>query len=384
MKDHLKKGMSVLLTASLACMVPLPALAEEPAEVREPSAQVVAEDTEMSAAIQELLTSSLKAGAAVDELSKATDGAVTVDFANLPEAPDDESWAVDAEEYLASLTAASPQPMAEDEEQVDLLDAQGSAVSYAIDRANWSVAKGRSSDLATEAVYMYISHYIDIGSNYWSAGSIDYLLDGPARSNVQPFFSQWLLKADRDTYSTYLNATGGTKHIAEIGNIAIGAAGIVGTAKDVYDAAGTLGQISEWGYRSKASVAGLSAVYDGAALSSDLADLKASIDTAMSNDPERKVSEIAAEYAANKDILTKYDQMAKEEMIGIVLGMAATAMLAGGPVGVIGAGAIGLVASAASVSLYMASDFYSYVAWLAMRYGWSSRYSMRLYEQLFG
>lgn len=384
MKDRLKKGICVLLAASLACMVPLPAFGEGSAEAGTQSVQAMTEDAEMSAAIQELLTSSFKAGAAVDELSKATDGAIVVDFSNLPEAPDDEAWVADAEKYLASLKAASPQSMAEDENQIDLLEAQGSAVSYAIDRAKWSVAKGRSSDLSSEAVYMYISHYIDIGSNYWSAGSIDYLLDGPARSNVQPFFSQWLLKADRDAYSTYINATSGTKYLAEIGDIAIGAAGIVGTAREVYAAAGTLGQISEWGYRSKASVAGLSVAYDGAALASDLADLQASIDTAMSNDPDRKVSEIAAEFAANKDILVEYDQMAKEEMIGIVMGMAATAMLAGGPVGVIGAGAVGLVASAASISLHMASDFYSYVAWLAMRYGWSSRYSMRLYEQLFG
>lgn len=162
MNNRIKMGVSVLLTASLTCMVPLPALAEEPAETREPSVQVMAEDAEMSAAVQELLTSSLKAGAAASELSKATDGAVTVDFANLPDTPDDESWVTDAEEYLASLTASSPQVMAEDEEQAILLEAQGSAVSYAINRANWSVAKGRSSDLATEAsktnVYLFRLH----------------------------------------------------------------------------------------------------------------------------------------------------------------------------------------------------------------------------------
>lgn len=71
-------------------------------------------------------------------------------------------------------------------------------------------------------------------------------------------------------------------------------------------------------------------------------------------------------------------------MVGVVFGMGAAALLAGAPVGVLGAAATGLVASAASIPLHMASDFYSYVAWLAMRYSWSSRYSMRLYENLFG
>lgn len=388
MKDQMKKGISVLLTASLACMVPLPALAEEskvlPAPgVADTSAMVVAEDAEMDAAVQELIASSFKAGAAVDELSKATGGAMAIDFADLPQAPNDEAWIKDAEAYLDSLAASSPQTSA-DEAQSSEMDAQSEAVSYALACAEWSVREGRSNDIASEAVYMYISHYIDVGSNYWSAGSVDYLLDGPARSDVQPFFCKWLQPADREVYATYINATGGTKHLAEIGNIAIGAAGIVGTANDVRRAASSLGKISEEGYRSSATVSMLSMTYDAATLSGDIGALADSISVAMSNDPERKVSEIAEDYIANSDILAKYDQEAKEAIAGIVLGMGAAALLAGAPIAAVGAGAVGLVASAASISLHMASDFYSYVAWLAMRYGWSTRYSMRLYENLFG
>lgn len=66
------------------------------------------------------------------------------------------------------------------------------------------------------------------------------------------------------------------------------------------------------------------------------------------------------------------------------MSMMASACLTGVAASAIGVGAIGLIAAAATISLYMASDIYSYVAWAGMRYGWSTRYSTRLYEQLFG
>lgn len=100
--------------------------------------------------------------------------------------------------------------------------------------------------------------------------------------------------------------------------------------------------------------------------------------------PGMTITELSNEYLESSEALSGYDEMARNSMLEIVFGAAASACLSGIAVAAVGAAAIGLVGAAATISLYMATDIYSYVAWAGMRYGWSTRYSMRLYEQLFG
>lgn len=353
--------------------------------VREPfSAFGLMGDVGRDAAVLELLTGSLKAGVAAKNLETTTKGALKVDFANLEQPPNDQAWIVDALEYVDGLVSATPQILADDAQDGALMDAQGSAVDYAVRLALWSVSEGRSSDLSSEAVYMYMSHYVDVGSNYWSAGSLEYLLDGERKSNTEPFLSQWLQKADRDAYATYLSTTSGTKQLAKIGDIAAGMLGLKGTATEVRAAAESVNRLAYAGNVCKATFASLSTAYDAGTMANDLAEFMDVVSVDRSNDPYRKVSQLKKDYLENNNVFSKYDEMAKDQLIGIGLGVLAGGALAGGPVGALGAAAVGIVSSAATISLYMASDIYSYVAWVGMRYGWSTRYSMRLYEKLFG
>lgn len=243
---------------------------------------------------------------------------------------------------------------------------------------------GRTNDLESEATYMYMSNYIDFGSNYWNAGGLDYLTSGAARSNTQPFLSQWLLSADRDAYKTYINTTNGTKQLAKVGGMAINIKNLVDEGKNLASAATNLDRTAAAVKRSSAVLAVIIAGYDGAKVTSDLKSLWAQMQIDFETRPGMTITELSDEYLESSEALSGYDEMTRNSMLEIALGAAASACLSGVAVAAVGAATIGLVGAAATISLYMASDIYSYVAWAGMRYGGSTRYSMRLYEQLFG
>lgn len=377
-----KAGLSVILTASIAIMVPIPAIADTADSAVQSEVAMLSDlDSARATEIQGFVSSSLKAGAAMGALEKETSGAVSIDFENLPNPAVDEAWLADAEKYLDDLLVSAPATYSVDDAT---MDAQAGAVAWAYDRAAWSYQKGRTSDLESEATYMYMSHYIDIGSNYWNAGGLDYLTSGAARSNTQPFLSQWLLPADRDAYKTYINTTSGTKQLAKVGGMAINIKNLVDEGKDLASAATNLDRTAAAAKRSSAVLAVINAGYDGVKVTGDLKSLWAQMQIDFETRPGMTITELSNEYLESSEALSGYDEMARDSMLEIVFGAAASACLSGVAVAAVGAAAIGLVGAAATISLYMASDIYSYVAWAGMRYGWSTRYSMRLYEQLFG
>lgn len=60
-------------------------------------------------------------------------------------------------DYLTSRNAYETTSSQNDE----LKAAEETAIAYAIDCAEWSVAQNRSNDISKEAEYMFVSHYID-------------------------------------------------------------------------------------------------------------------------------------------------------------------------------------------------------------------------------
>ena len=115
----------------------------------------------------------MKAGASANRLKEDSNGIIDIDYSSLPQSAFSSEWADSSMNCIESLISAVPQILS-DEDDDPLCGAQTNAMAYAVDRAKWSIGKGRASDLGSETVYMYLSHFIDVGDNYWTVGDMRY------------------------------------------------------------------------------------------------------------------------------------------------------------------------------------------------------------------
>lgn len=330
-----------------------------------------------------LVTSSLKAGSSANRLKSESGGVVNIDYSHLPQDSFATDWADSSLDCIESLLNAVPQALSENEDD-QLCDVQTSAIAYAVDRAQWSIGKGRASDLGQEAVYMYLSHFIDVGDNYWTAGNVSYLTSGPNRSDVQPYYAQWLQPSDRSSYSTYLRATTGTAKIGEIANVADGIfSGADFLKNDALRAARSLymaKDANELGRRTLGVMAEEQQLEDA---SNDLMELIGSFVDMVRANSDVQMDHLIESFRGKSGLEDKYNDITCDLAEGVAIAIGGTCFLGGGLVGVLGTAAVSAVSSAAILSAYMASDFFSRTAWLVLRYGWSGRYSERLSERLF-
>lgn len=330
-----------------------------------------------------LLASSLKAGSSASKLKNESGGVISVDFSNLPQSTFTSEWADASLDCIESLLAAIPQALSDSDDD-QLCDAQASAIAYAVDRARWSVDKGRASNLGSETVYMYLSHFIDVGDNYWTAGNASYLTSGPSRSDVQPYYAQWLQATDRSSYSTYLRATTGTAKIGEIANVADGIlSGVDFLKNDALRAARSLYMARDANELGRGALGAMAEEHQLEDASDDLMGLIGSFVDMARTSSDVQMEYLVDSFRGKTGLEDKYSDITLNLAEGAAIAIGGTYFLGGGLVGVLGTAAASAVSSAAILSAYMASDFFSRTAWLVLRYGWSGRYAERLSERLF-
>lgn len=329
-----------------------------------------------------LLASSLRAGLSAKTLKEAAGGNAVVDYSSLQPATFSTQWAESSFSYINSIVSAIPQSLSDSDD--GLCDAQATAIAYAVDRAQWSVGSNRASDLGSESVYMYLSHYIDVGSNYWNAGGLEYLTSGSSRSDVQPYYAQWLQASDRSSYQTYLRATSGTAKIGEIASVATGLlSGGSFLANDAQQAVRSL-VLSTNANEAACTVLGLMAETELLESAfADLINLASDFPSMLSSNPDAEMEQLATSFKSEAELSAGYSDTAKELLLNAAIAVGGAFFLSGGLVGVLGTAAMSAVSSATIMSAYMASDFFSRTAWLVMRYGWSGRYAERLSERLY-
>ena len=117
--------------------------------------------------------------------------------------------------------------------------AKSAVLEHSIHMATNSVNRQPHLNLAEEAEYMFVAHYIDVSSPYWETGNIGALLNGPSMVNV--LLTNWMTNTDRQNYRLYIDHTGIAETIGSIGDMADYAVSAWETTNDLFKGNKSLG-----------------------------------------------------------------------------------------------------------------------------------------------
>ncbi len=332
--------------------------------------------TAASTELHSFLVSGLAAAEAVSEFENTTQAKFNVEnFSNLNF---NDTWMADAEtflnDYLDSRSTYSTAILSQDEE---LLEAKAQSIAYSIDCAEWSIAQNRSNDISTEAEYMFISHYIDRNDYFWNQGKPALLLDGEKRSGPDGALAKWITDSDRQSYNTYMSSTKVSSSIQKIGKLASGVVSLRGNYETLIDG---LKYFDLTRNVFSTALAELLNGFDTGSTAIDVyKDLKWLIDQITSEfvkDPNVSLDALFQQYMTDDTILLNYGNVEKEALIQNSMAVVCSYIL-GGYAGVADT-ALGILKSTMiGFTIETYTDFFNYVAWLSLQYGYSGRYAIR-------
>ncbi len=329
-----------------------------------------------STEVHNFLVSGLAAAEAVSEFEDTTKIKFCAEDFSALNITDD--WEADAEaflsDYLASRSIYGIETLSQDDE---LQEAKATSIAYSIDCAEWSLAQNRASDIATEAEYMFISHYVDRNDYFWNQGKADLLLDGEQRSGPDGALARWLTASDRQAYNTYMSSTKVSSSIKKIGSLASGFHSLNGNYETLTE--GYEHFVLTRNVFSTALVELLNG-FDTSLNKDDLyKDSKWMINQMIakhSQDPNIRLSALVQQYMEDDTIFTNYGKADKEKLIqnsaAVVCGY-----ILGGCAGVAGSALEILQSTMIDFTIETYTGFFNYVAWLSLQYGYSGRYALR-------
>lgn len=329
-----------------------------------------------STEVHDFLVSGLAAAEAVSEFEDTTKTKFSVeDFSNLNITDD---WEADAEaflnDYLASRSIYRIETLAQDEE---LQEAKATSIAYSIDCAEWSIEQNRAKDIAKEAGYMFISHYVDRKDYFWNQGKAALLLDGEQRSGPDGALARWLTASDRQAYDTYMSSTKVSSSIQKVGSLASGISSLKGNYETLTE-----------GYEHfvltrnvfSTALAELLNGFDASLNKEDLCEdskwMVNQIISKCSENPNVRLNVLVQQYMEDDTILLNYGEVDKEKLIQNSAVVVCSYIL-GGCAGVAGSVLGTLTSTMISFTIETYTDFFNYVAWLSLQYGYSGRYALR-------
>ncbi len=367
----IRRFVALLLTLSIALICSVSAYASGT------SGLSASDSTEL----RDFLVSGMVAAEAVSEFEKETNIKFDIaDYSNLDfsgeKRDDTESFLID---YLSS--SGSTISNLSKSEEVSLAEAKATSVAYAIECAQWSISQNRATDIVSEAEYMFISHYVDRKDYFWNQGDPSLLLDGEARSEAENVLAKWITNYDRQAYNTYMDSTKVSSALQRVGNIALGATSLKADYDDLSQAVGDVTLAGRAFSVAKINLLELDSALTTVDVLSDARWLITQITADFSSDPTESLDVLFQRYMEDGNILTSYGSVDKKALIQNSIALVGGYAM-GGCSGAANS-ALGILKSAViGFTIEAYTDFFNYVAWLALQYGYSGRYAMRLSDYL--
>lgn len=362
-----KRFVALSLTLSIVISTTaVPAFADE---------SIIANSSD-STELHNFLISGLAAAEAVSEFENTTQVKFNVDdFSNLNIT---DTWIADSESFLNNyLSSRNTYRTAAISQNDELQEAKATSIAYSIDCAEWSIAQNRSNDIAKEAEYMFISHYVDRKDYFWNQGKAALLLDGEQRSGPDGALAKWLTSSDRQAYNTYMSSTKVSSSIKKIGSLASGISSLQGNYQTLVDGYERFVLTKNVFSTALAELLnGFDAIANKDAVYEDSKWIIDQMISKCSEDPNVRLEALVQQYMENDTILLNYGTVDKEALIqnsaavvcSYILGGCSAA--AGSAFGILQSTMIGF-------TLETYTDFFNYVAWLSLQYGYSGRYALR-------
>lgn len=331
---------------------------------------------------ENFLVTAFDAGDSLQRLEEISEGQIKVDGKTLNTDGITDEWRQDAQAFIDEYLDSQPQVQTRSAEQA-INQAKGGAVSYAIEMARWSVSQGRASDLAKEAEYMFLSHYVDRNDYFWSDNNVSFLNDGAKQSDGDGKLARWLTSEDRNAYNSYLLQSTVISVGEKFATIITGAISAGQNVKDIYDAAIDVKRMKGASEAVGAWLVEADTTLEGVEVAKDIGWIADQAIQRYSEDPTLRLSALYTLFMEDENILKNYDVKERENTLKSGLSYTGSLLLAGaqGSKSVV-TGAF--IWAAIDFGVEFISDFFSYLSWLALRYSSSGRYAMRLNDYLFG
>lgn len=294
----------------------------------------------------------------------------------VPEANYDAAWQADARAFLEDYVNSSQVAAVYSENSSSLAAARATSVTYAIQCADWSMKQGRGHDLAKEAGYMFLSHYVDRKDYFWNQGNASKLLDGETMSG-DAAFAIWITDSDRSAYESYIRSSKIAPGLEKIGTIGTGFYALNGSLASLSQVKKDYTLIRSTTNLVKLHLQGLDTALTGKGIVSDFVSLYNDVFKKMNEDPTRRVSDLFDWYMTQGNILTDYELTDYRTMVLTALSLA-TAGIVGGLTGVTSTLAI----NAVNFTMQTFTDLFSYVAWIGLQYSYSGRFALRASDAL--
>jgi hypothetical protein len=214
-------------------------------------------------------------------------------------------------------------------------------------------------------------------------GNLGALLDAETQ---RLFLAHRITNNDRMAYQTFLTATGVAESFHSIANIADYGYSTFGSIKDMLNGNASLGQgaVDSLLHKNTIEAAMFYTMYDMATSweevwNDDFIPLGNRIKAWREDNPDASLQVMRDHFLKDGGINGKHPEPIAKKIIDIALGTFVGAVLTGSLT-------FPWVAIATSLALYSVNfyaDFFQYVAWINLRYSYSGRYAMRVYEDLF-
>lgn len=328
------------------------------------------------------LVSAFEAGESISSLEKIYGEDVVFDFSDLDTSNLSVEWHSDAQSFIDGYLATKSAVLAQSD-TVSLNEAKAIAISQVIKSAEWSVGQGRASDVATEAQYMFLSHYIDRNDYWWNDGNIDYLLDGEVQAGEDGMLAKWITDTDRSSYDSYLKTSSIAMAAEKVIDIVRGFSSLKSNGDLVMEAAVDMNRMKNASDALGMVLLEADVPLEGIDIVQDSAWLINNARKQITEDPTLKLSVLFDQYMNDENVFRDYDVDLKGEVIKATLTGVGSFLLAG----MTGGGSLvftALKSAAIDFTVEAFTDFFNYVSWLALRYSYSSRYALRLSDYLFG
>lgn len=212
---------------------------------------------------------------------------------------------------------------------------------------------------------------------FWNQGKAALLLDGEERSGPDGALAKWLTDSDRQAYNTYMSSTKVSSSLQKIGSLAPGIRSAFSNIQIFKEGYKHLGLTKEGIKYIGIEVANM--IDGGLNAKSVYKDIEWAgneLITAISKDPNIHLETLVKQYMEDDTILLNYEKVDKDALIQ-ASATVVCAYLLGGYAGAAETILGTLKSTMIGFTFNTYTDFFNYVAWVSLQYGYSGRYALR-------
>lgn len=370
MKKVYSKFVALCLSFIMVAMYPAFALAEDNTQ------QLVDQ------ARYDLLIAGLEAGDAIKEMESFLGEGVSFNLAEYNENNYNAEWIDDAKQFIATALAttsdlATPNIVFQSGSASLENHAIATSLFYAGTCAEWSINRGRGTNLGDEFVYMFLSHYVDRAEFYGNNWNTMYLLDGPQLSEHPQILAKWITSEDKDVYDVYLQQSGNISRFGKYSSIFTGILSLGDNIITISNITKDMQQLNNTFTSVKAFVLGADSALTSHDVVSDFSFAKQIADNYMQQNPEKKLSVVYDQLIKDDSLFRNYNTTFRENLLKNVLCLAGSLIIDG-----IAGGFSFLVSGILNCTIDNYMNLFQLTAWAAMRYSIHGRFAGRMYDYL--